>query len=83
VEGFWDLALSILFSSVIPVAVLLYLVWCAIRLTSAIDQPPPESRDHDPRRWHRAPRRPRGPRRGPHTPGDFGAPVHADRGADR
>jgi hypothetical protein len=79
VEGFSQIVFSILFPSVIPLCCALYLGWCVFRLTSKTDSPPPESRDHDPRRWRRAPRRPRGPRRGPHAPSD--ARAGARRGA--
>jgi hypothetical protein len=73
VEGFWPVFLSILFPSVIPVAILIYLAWSFLRLAPDADQAPPDSSDHDPRRWHRSPRPPRGPRRGPHQPGRAGS----------
>lgn len=53
----------------IPVGLLLYLVWWAFH-----QQPAPEEAsggnadEHEFRRWDREPRRPRGPRRGPHAP---------------
>ena len=53
----------------IPVALLLYIVWWAFHATPEIEEAPPGTDDHEFRRWGRAPRRPRGPRRGPHVPG--------------
>ena len=80
VEGFSQIVFSILFPSVIPLCCALYLGWCVIRLTSRTDLPP-ESRDHDPRRWGGTPRR---PRRGPHRPSTGRAGdrrrAHANRG---
>jgi hypothetical protein len=65
-EGFWPIFfLAVVLK--IPVACLLYLVWWAIKQT---DEPaeaePGEERGFH--RWRREPKRPRGPRRGPHTP---------------
>ena len=68
VEGFWSIFLSILFPSVIPVAILLYLGWCFFRLGPDAEEARHDPADDDPRRWHPTPRRPREPRRGPHGP---------------
>jgi hypothetical protein len=52
----------------IPVAALLYLVWWAIRQTDAPAEAPETDEDHGFRRRRPEPKRPRGPRRGPHAP---------------
>jgi hypothetical protein len=53
----------------IPVALLLYLVWWAIRAEPLPDQAPPEAEeDHRFRRFRRQPKHPRGPRRPNHGP---------------
>jgi hypothetical protein len=66
-EGFWPIFyLAVILK--IPVAALLYLVWWAIRQS---DQPADATEgdgNHGFRRWRAEPRRPRGPRRGPHAP---------------
>jgi hypothetical protein len=67
VEGF----VPIFFLAVvlkIPVALLLYLVWWAIRAEPNAEEAPGGADDHEFRRWQPQPRRPRGPRRGPHAP---------------
>jgi hypothetical protein len=67
VEGFWP----IFFLGVIlkvPIAAALLLVWYAVRAEPEVEELPDEG-EHGPRRWRRAPRRPRGPRRGPHPAG--------------
>jgi hypothetical protein len=64
VEGFWP----IFFPSVVPVTYLLYLAWCVIRHTPEVEEAPGGAEGHDPPHWRRNPRRPRGPRRGPHGP---------------
>jgi hypothetical protein len=67
VEGFWPIFfLAVILK--IPVACLLYLVWWAIHQTPETEEAPPESEDHEFRRWHRPPPKPRDPRRGPHAP---------------
>jgi hypothetical protein len=68
VEGFWPIFfLAVILK--IPVAGLLYLVWWAIHQTpEEAEDAPPASEDHDLLRWRRTPRKPRGPRRGPHAP---------------
>ena len=72
VEVLWP----ILYPSLIGVACLAYLAWCALRAAPREDESPPDD-DHGPRRWRRDPRRPRGPRRGPHAPADGRAPSRA------
>jgi hypothetical protein len=66
VEGFWP----IFFLGVVlkvPVAAALYLVWWAVRAEPEVEELPDDG-DHRFRRWRAEPRRPRGPRRGPHQP---------------
>jgi hypothetical protein len=66
VEGFWPIFfLAVILK--IPIAGLLYLVWWAIHQTPETEEAPPEAEDRDIRRRPK-PRRPRGPRRGPHAP---------------
>jgi len=66
-EGFWPIFfLAVILK--IPIAGLLYLVWWAIHQTPDVEEAPPESDDRDFLHRRRAPRRPRGPRRGPHAP---------------
>jgi hypothetical protein len=52
----------------IPVALMLLLVWWAIRAEPETEEAPP-SDDREPWPQHGRGRRPRGPRRGPHAPG--------------
>lgn len=52
----------------IPVAAALYLVWYAVRAEPETEQAPEEG-EQGFRRWRPLPRRPRGPRRGPHPAG--------------
>jgi hypothetical protein len=52
----------------IPVGLLLYLVWWAVRAEPEPEQAPPEGGDHRFRRFRREPKRPRDPRRGGHGP---------------
>ena len=66
-EGFWP----IFFLGVIlklPIAGALYLIWYAVRAEPEVEELPDE-REHGFPRWRRTPRRPRGPRRGPHPAG--------------
>jgi len=66
VEGFWP----IFFLGVVlkvPVVMALYLVYWAARAEPELDEAPDDG-DHGFRRWRAEPRRPRGPRRGPHSP---------------
>jgi len=65
-EGFWPMFYLMVILKV-PVAALLYLVWWAIRQTDAPAEAEP-GEDHGFRRWRAGPKRPRGPRRGPHAP---------------
>jgi hypothetical protein len=50
----------------IPVGLLLYIVWWALRAETQPEQAPPDSDDHRFRRFRREPKTPRGPRRGDH-----------------
>jgi hypothetical protein len=63
-EGFWPIFFLMVVLK-IPVAALLYLVWWAIRAEPEVAEAPDEG-GHGFRRF--GPRRPRGPRRGPHAP---------------
>jgi hypothetical protein len=65
-EGFWPVFYLMVILK-IPVAALLYLVWWAIRQS---DEPAEADTgdDHGFRRRRPEPKRPRGPRRGPHAP---------------
>lgn len=67
-EGAWP----IIFLAVvlkIPVFFGLWLVWWAVRAEPEIEEAPGDGADHGFRRWRSSPRRPRGPRRGPHGGG--------------
>jgi hypothetical protein len=65
-EGFWPIFfLAVILK--IPVAFLLYLVWFAIRAEPEVEEAP-GGEEHGFRRWRWEPRKPRGPRRGPHHP---------------
>jgi hypothetical protein len=66
VEGFWPIFfLGVILK--IPVAAALFLVWWAARAEPEVEELPDED-DHGFRRWRPQPRRPQGPRRGPHQP---------------
>jgi hypothetical protein len=52
----------------IPVGLLLYIVWWALRAETQPDEAGPGTEDHRFRRYRREPKRPRGPRRGGHGP---------------
>jgi hypothetical protein len=61
----------------IPIAMLLYIVWWAIKAVPE-DQVPPVDEDggtKNPAHPHRRPRRPRPPRRGPHGDPPLPAPA--------
>ena len=63
----------------IPVAAACWLIWHAIRA----EPDPVTSEDgggegRQPRHFRRSPKRPRGPRRGPHTPGALQLPCPED-----
>jgi hypothetical protein len=67
VEGFWPIFfLGVVLK--IPIAAALFLIWYAIRAEPETEEAPDDG-EHGFRRWHRAPRHPRGPRRGPHPAG--------------
>lgn len=73
-EGFWPIFfLAVVLK--IPVGLMLWLVWWAVRATPEAEQSPPEDGGHRFGRFRRHPRRPRGPRRGPHAPD--GVPIPA------
>ena len=63
-EGFWPIFFLMVVLK-IPVAALLYLVWWAIRAEPQVAEEP-DGDGHGFRRF--GPRRPGGPRRGPHAP---------------
>jgi hypothetical protein len=67
VEGFWPVFYLMVILK-IPVAALLYLVYWAIKQTNEPAAEPETGEDHGFRRWRPEPKRPRGPRRGPHAP---------------
>jgi len=53
----------------IPVALLLYIAWWAIHAQPEAEEAPADGgSDHGFKRFRRGPKRPRGPRRGPHAP---------------
>ncbi|MGH2956633.1 MAG: hypothetical protein ACRDL6_06525, partial [Solirubrobacterales bacterium] len=61
-------ALPIIFLAVvlkIPVLFAIWLIWWAVRDEPRLEDVP-DAGDHGFRRWRPQPRRPRGPRRGPH-----------------
>ncbi|HYU61989.1 MAG TPA: hypothetical protein VEK39_14615 [Solirubrobacterales bacterium] len=65
-EGFWPIFfLGVILK--IPIAAALYLVWWAVRAEPELEEQPDDG-EHGFRRWRPEPRRPRGPRRGPHQP---------------
>jgi hypothetical protein len=67
VQGFWPIFfLAVILK--IPIGLMLYLVWWAVHAEPEPEAAPGDASDHEFRRWHRLPRRPRGPRRGPHAP---------------
>jgi hypothetical protein len=74
VEGFWPIFYLMVILK-IPVAALLYLVWWAARAEPQTeDELPGDERGF--RRWHKPPKRPRGPRRGgPEMPADRRLPA--------
>ena len=66
-EGFWPIFfLAVVLK--IPVACLLYLVYWAVKQTVEPEEAPETGEDHGFRRWRPQPKRPGGPRRGPHAP---------------
>ena len=66
-EGFWPIFFLMVILK-IPVVAMLYLVWWAFRASTIPEEAPPETDDGGFRRFRREPKRPRGPRRGPHAP---------------
>jgi hypothetical protein len=83
VEGFFPIFfLAVILK--IPIAMLLYLVYWAIKAEPEIEEAPGDSSDdHEFRRWHRLPRLPRGPRRGPHAPDSLPRPDCPQGGRSR
>jgi hypothetical protein len=73
VEGFWPIFYLMVILK-IPVAALLYLVWWAARAEPQAEELPGD--DPGFRRWHKPPKRPRGPRRGgPEAPASRPPPA--------
>jgi hypothetical protein len=67
VEGLWPIFfLGVVLK--IPIFAALYLIFWAVRAEPEADGATDDD-DHGFRRWRTDPRRPRGPRRGPHQPG--------------
>jgi hypothetical protein len=68
VQGFWPIFfLAVILK--IPVGLLLYLVYWAIKAVPEVEEAPEGgAEDHEFPRWRPLPKRPRGPRRGPHAP---------------
>jgi hypothetical protein len=67
VEGFFPIFfLAVILK--IPVAALLYLVWWAFKAETRPEPAPPDGGEDRFGRFRREPKRPRGPRRGPHAP---------------
>ena len=73
-EGFWPVFYLMVILK-IPVAFLLYLVYWAVKQTNEPETAPEAGEDHGFRRWRTEPKRPRGPRRGPHAPDARGLPA--------
>ena len=67
----------------IPVALLLYIVWWAFRAEPAVEEAPDEGGEHRHHRFRREPKRPTGPRRGPHAPDALPLPGCAAGGRTR
>jgi hypothetical protein len=68
VQGFWPIFFLAVILKV-PVGLMLYLVyWAAKAEPETEEEPEGGSEDHEFRRWQRQPKRPQGPRRGPHAP---------------
>lgn len=65
----------------VPVGLLLYIVWWAFR-AETIPEETPEAGGED-RRFRREPKRPRGPRRGPHAPDSLPVPRGPHEGRAR
>jgi hypothetical protein len=74
VQGFWPIFfLAVILK--IPVGLMLYLVYWAVRAQPEAEEAPDNGAgDHEFRRWQRPPRKPRGPRRGPHAPDSMPLP---------
>jgi hypothetical protein len=82
VEGFWPIFfLAVILK--IPVAALLYLVWWAFRASTIPEEAGPEPGDDRFRRFRRQPKRPHGPRRGPHAPDAIPLPACPPGGRTR
>jgi hypothetical protein len=65
VEGVWPIVFLALVLK-IPVFFGLWLVWWAAHQEPQLEDDIPGAEDHGFRRWRREPKKPRGPRRGPH-----------------
>jgi hypothetical protein len=66
----------------IPIGFLLYIVWWAFRAETQPEEAP-EGEGGQPHRFRREPKRPRGPRRGPHAPDALPAPAGGHEGRTR
>lgn len=67
----------------IPVAAACWLIWHAIRAEPDPAQAAEDEGGHSPRRFRREPKRPRGPRRGPHAPDSLPLPCPQQGGSLR
>lgn len=67
----------------IPVGFLLYVVWWAFKQETPAEEAPESGGEHKPHRFRREPKRPNGPRRGPHSPDAVPAPAGAHEGRTR
>jgi hypothetical protein len=79
-------ALPIIFLAVvlkIPVLFAIWLIWWAVRDEPRLEEASDDAGDHGFRRWRSQPRRPRGPRRGPHGGGARALPECPPSGRGR
>ncbi len=67
----------------IPVAGACWLLWYAVRSEPDPAQAAEDEGGHTPRRFRREPKRPRGPRRGPHAPDSLPLPCPEEAGGLR
>jgi hypothetical protein len=73
VDGFFPIFFLMVILK-IPVGLMLYLVWWAVRASVQPEEAPPEPGEQRFDEFRRRPRRPRGPRRGDHGPGALPLP---------
>ena len=81
-HGFWPIFFLMVILK-IPVGLLLYIVWWAFRAEAQPEEAPPDSGDHDFRRFRRQPKHPSGPRRGGHGPDSVPLPDCPPAGRTR